>query len=299
MDVKKNISEIQGSALTKSAYLSRIRVLEKLCDTTMENICLHPDKYAKVIREKYSNPKTLKGYLTTVLSCFKHTPELMVKHEVYAKWLKEYMEFNKMIEDQVITNEPTERQQEGYVPFEEFKAKAQNLTGFDKLLVMMYSSIPPMRADFGSVAVYEKLPANHYANYLLIGKKGMKLVISQYKTAKTLGTIMLDVPKDLVKEIRASLKTMPRKFLFTDSYGRGYSDNGFTKFVTTRFKEIFGKPLTINILRHSFVSSLDFNKMSIEEKMSIGKVMGHSYIQQDRYRLFFKKTDEASDETKN
>jgi hypothetical protein len=208
------------------------------------------------------------------------------------------MEFNKMIEDQVITNEPTERQQEGYVPFDEFKAKAKSLTGFDKLLVMLYSSIPPMRADFGSVAIYEKLPANHYGNYILLGKKGVKLVVSQYKTAKTLGTIMLDLPTDLVREIRASLKTMPRQFLFTDSYGKPFTDNGFSKFVSTRFKEVFGKPLTINILRHSFVSSLDFNKMSIEQKMEIGKVMGHSYIQQDRYRLFFKKS-EGEEDAKN
>lgn len=292
MELEKNIKSINGSQLTKNAYLSRINVLKKLCDTTIENICENPEKYIPMIKEKYKNPKTLKGYFTTILSLFKHTPELMVKHELYAKWLKAYMEFNKEVEDQVITNEPTERQQEGYVPFDEFKNKAKSLTGFDKLLVMMYSSIPPMRADFGSIAIYyDKLPSTHYANYMIIGKKGIKMVISQYKTAKTLGTIVEELPADLSKEIRASLKTMPRTFLFTDSYGKPFSDNGFVRFVTTRFKEIFNKPLTINILRHSFISSLDFNAMSIKDKIHIGKLMGHSYIQQDRYRLFFKKDD--------
>lgn len=293
MDLQQNIKTMNGTDLTKQAYLSRIRVLEKLCDAMIDKICLDPEKYAPIIMEKYPNYKTLKGYLTTILSLFKHTPELMVKHEIYANWLKRYMEMNKKIEDQVIENKPTDRQEAGYVPFIEFKAKAndKNLGGFDRLLLKMYSTIPPMRADFGSVAIYDKLPAEHYANYILVSKRGMKMVISQYKTSKSLGTIILELPADLVKEIRNSLAMMPRKFLFTDAYGKPFTDNAFAKFASTRFKDIFGKPLTITILRHSFISSLDFNKLSIKDKMEIGRVMGHSYIQQDRYRLMFKEKE--------
>lgn len=294
MDLHENIKTMKGSAITKQAYLSRMKTLEKICNAPIEEICLNPEKYVDVIIQKYPNHKTLKGYFTVIMSLYKHTPELMVKHEIYAKWLKHYMEIHKKIEDEVMENKPSDRQVEGFVPFDEFKAKAndKNLGGFDRLLLKMYSSIPPMRADFGAVAVYDKLPADHYKNYIVLGKKGAKLVISEYKTSKSLGTIILDLPMDLVREIRNSLNMFPRKFLFTDTYGKPFTDNGFAKFVATRFKEIFNKPLTINILRHSYISSLDFNNMSIKEKAEIGRVMGHSVLQQDRYRLIFDKKEQ-------
>jgi len=52
-------------------------------------------------------------------------------------------------------------------------------------------------------------------------------------------------------------------------------------------KKLFNKPLTISLIRHSYINSLDFNKLSVIEKENIAKDMAHTVNTQDRYRLIF------------
>jgi hypothetical protein len=61
--------------------------------------------------------------------------------------------------------------------------------------------------------------------------------------------------------------------------------NSFTKWTNRSLARIFeGKRVTVNTLRHSYISNLDFNAKTPGDLMRSAKMMGHSVNQQQLYR---------------
>lgn len=278
---------------TKNAYKVRLRALSKLFDKPLIDIMRDPVGSMKVLREQYPNDKTRKGAITPLLALYKFCPELKDKYaKQYGVWRGKLDEAFNAIEKDINRGLMSDRQKAGYIPFKEFKSKIYELPprSKERLLLAMYGLIPPMRADFNRVAIYDdEVPNDAEPNYILIktgrGKTPRaRLHISEYKTSKSYGTIDELLPTELVKEIMGSLETKPRQWLFQSRGGEPYTPNQFSKMSAKVFKEIFNKPLTIQILRHSFLSGLDWNKLTIEDRIELGKAMGHNHAQGDRYR---------------
>jgi hypothetical protein len=94
---------------------------------------------------------------------------------------------------------------------------------------------------------------------------------------------------DLLK----SLESHDRKWLFVNTRGEPYTHLRYTEWTICVFKRLFGRPLTVALIRHSFINEIDFNNISIKEKKEIAESMGHTMETQDRYRLLFDKKDAA------
>lgn len=286
------IESIQNSTTlgdaTKNMYIARIKQMRNLFDVPIRDILRKSEYYSGRINKVWQNSRTAKGYFVVLLSLFRHNPEFKEEYEGdYAKYSSFFKDHHEEIENQVNMNKPTDRQAVGYVPFKEIREQVEKLPKgtFPRLLLALYTMIPPARADYNRVAIYKgKVPENPEPNYVLITSKGMKLHLGEYKTAKSMGSLDEQLPKELVKEIEYSLKDVPRDWLFVGMDGEPMTMNGYTKFANRWFKKIFGKPLTIGILRHSFINTIDFNNTSIDDRMRIGKFMGHSYIQQGKYK---------------
>jgi hypothetical protein len=75
--------------------------------------------------------------------------------------------------------------------------------------------------------------------------------------------------------------------LFMDREKKPYKENSYNRWVNRTLQKLFNKPLTISLIRHSYINSLDFNKMTIVQKEMIAKDMAHTVNTQDRYRLIF------------
>lgn len=281
------------SDISKVNYISRIKTLGNLFDTTIMDIIKKPAYYIARLKRIYANEKTQKGFFSLITAIFRYIPEIKEEYgEDYQAWSEALGSAHRVIEGIVEANKPSERQVAGYVPFKEVEAKREALAkgNPDRFLLAMYSLIPPSRADYNKVRLYHgKLPNDTLEpNHLHITSRGMKLVLNEYKTAKRYGKLEYDLPPALVKEISENLKVFPRQYLFADKQGEPYSANAFVKMVNRRFKDLFGKPFTITLMRHSFINSLDMNNMTIAERNEIGRKMGHDWVQQTRYRLMFK-----------
>lgn len=289
---------------TRQNYLSRLNVIRRLIpNKSLWDIIMSGDEAVKAIINAYPSRKTQKGFLITIMALWKYLPELkdLVPKDIWRIWATSYNETNDRIEEDVMLNIPSERQKEGYVPFDEFKKRVYDLPkkGIDRLLVAMYSLIEPLRGDYNAVRIYKgKLPVkDREDNYIHIKSTGeMQMRIGEHKTSTTYGAIETDLPKELAEIIRESLKADPRDWLFTDKGGQPLTANAFVKLVARRFAKIYDKPLTINILRHSYVNSLDLNSLSIAERQKIARQMGHDWIRQEQYKLIMedrKKQKEA------
>ena len=293
-DFSPFIQRSELAAYTKKSYLTRLRGLEHYLKKSSFDIVRDAAPSIQAIRDIFVKPTSLKSYLLIPMALFRHVPHLKEQLAAAHKlWSEAYAQTNEAVDTQYKQNKPSERQLEGYVPFADIAAKRGTLPkgSAERLLLAMYTLIYPMRADYNAVRLYARqLPAQPEANYILLGARGCKLVLREYKTARTHGVYEKELPAALCEEIHDSLAAAPREYLFVNSYNKPYTDaNGYVAFANRVFKRVFGKPLTINIVRHAFISSLDYNQLSVADKEAIAREMGHTAAIQDQYRLIFDK----------
>ena len=166
--------------------------------------------------------------------------------------------------------------------------------------------LPPARADFNKVRIMKEKQLSDelvakYPNHLIIMPKGMKLVYNEFKTrSKKLQKYEKVLPDELVAVIKESLKRQPRQFLVvSDKTGEPYhKPNSFTQHVKRILYKVFGKSMSINTLRHSFVNHVDLNKITPLEKEQLARDMMHSPNMFDRYRLSISAKDSEDGKAK-
>lgn len=290
MNLMQGIENSELSMVTKRNYYQKGVVLMKLIEEPLEYIILHPLEVIKKLNKAYPNVGSRKTFYTFILALFRYNSNLKCRYKKeYDEWMKEFTETDKQITDRYKENAPTKKQQEGFVAFDEIVKKRDSLEdGTDeKLLLSLYTYIPPLRADFGKVAIYEEdVPEKERKeeNYIY---DNSELVLRRYKTAKSHKEFSKELPKELVKQIKESLKKRPRKYLFTMRGGEPLLKNTYTKWCNRVLARLFGKPLTVSLIRHAYINTLDFNRLTIKEKEEIAADMTHSAGMQDKYRLIF------------
>jgi len=152
-----------------------------------------------------------------------------------------------------------------------------------KLLIGFYTHIPPVRADYFATQIlpFGELPTK--PNYIFHEKGKSRLVITDFKTSKIYKEISHDLPEELHRQLVLSLASSPRTYLFVNKNGEPFTRNGFTKWAGEQLFQLSQKGLTLTMLRHIYISSLDFNSPP-SVLIEIGKKMGHQLSQQMLYK---------------
>lgn len=309
-DLLKAITDSELSQISKRVYVERLRTMVAHFETNIYWIITHPDEVLEWILKKSDVLSTQKSYIIAVLAIFKHNEGLKIQlKKDYDIWFKKFTEIDEAITQRYKTNEPSEKQLNAYVEFKDIVKKRDELEdgSMDKLLLGFYSYIRPLRADFNAVRIYRKsenedvIPAEdkREANYILFSdEKDVHLILNEFKTQRHHNKYDKKLPDELVKELKLSLKKLPREWLFVDKFGKPYvATNSYTKWANRTLNRLFGKPLTITMIRHSFISSLDQNALTILEKEEIAKEMAHSRGMQELYRFVHKDVDKIETET--
>lgn len=305
-------SKFLGDA-TKSTYKSRLQVIQNdiwlNCKSVnnkvgkgrcLHYILMHPEAFLEKLDE-YANKTggrldkeklsmhAKDGYVTALKSLFQEAPGLKQKYpEIFMKWDEIHKEVRQPINAKYQSNKPTERQEEAYVSFDELERKRDSLDiGSDgRLLLSLYTLVPPLRSDYNLVAIYKNDKDIKYDNYLILNKNPY-LVITKYKTAKTYKDIKIDLPKKLVKEIKESLKLKPREFIFVQKNGKPYEkSNTFNRWANRTLKSLFDrKNISLSTLRHTYITRRDLKleEKSGLERNKIAQMMGHSVGTQQNY----------------
>ena len=145
----------------------------------------------------------------------------------------------------------------------------------------------PTRLDYAPMEIitskeYEKLnDAKKKSNYLVIKSRNDKSFhFGEYKTAGKYGEKVIKVGKKLNAVINIWLKYNPTKSFLLNSKEEPMTANGFGKFIKSTFMPT-GKEITINMIRHIFISE-KFPNVD-DEREEIANQMGHSTDQQSKY----------------
>jgi len=151
----------------------------------------------------------------------------------------------------------------------------QKMQNFIILCLLSGKFIPPRRLkDYVDFKI--KDIDTHTDNYIL----GNSLVFNSYKTAKTYGKQDVKIPIKLSFILKQWIKVNPTDYLLFDSKG----DKLTNVKLNQRLNKIFGKEVSVNILRHMYLSDKYSDIIETKRKLKQDfKDMGSSMNQEEVY----------------
>jgi hypothetical protein len=184
----------------------------------------------------------------------------------------------------------TAKESEKYVAWPEIVKARESLKaagGWDYLLACLYTMTPPVRNDYANMMVLRTTPtksqiAKHKAagfNLCVLLKKSAYFLFLNYKTASTYGDVKLKIPKQLGEVIRHTGIWVGDGQMLLNGMTEAYVGIKLARI----FQRAIGKSVTINILRHSYVTHMRHGEMPLAEKEELAKHMMHSALEGELY----------------
>jgi hypothetical protein len=231
-------------------------------------------------------------YLMSVLSIFRHKSDIIPHFsdeyitELYVTWKDIFNKNEAPIIERRLENKPTDKQlaKGGHkITFSQIVEKRNELPvgSNERLLLSMYTMIPPCRADYFSTQIIRDDEVPTQKNYIHFkGTDYAECFINDFKTAKTYKQIKHVLPPELISEINSSLQKNPRTYLFINTKGEPHTRNSFVLWTRRCLTRIFETDFTLVFFRHAFVTDFITNKITPEttdaEIKEISDKMGHS-----------------------
>ncbi len=281
---------------TASQYIRNLYVLNSSRSFTnlawlknIESVNLRIDEHAE---------STKKNLLSTIVSTLSMLNDKPSYKKIYTYWYNQMME---KIHDQkdIDTSQKTKKQEENWLNWdvvlehenrlaketnEVLKNEHLNPNDWNTILAYMvlslYTKFAPRRNQdyqYMKVVKTEKEAKNEEFNYYVTSTH--KFIFNKYKTAKTHGNQIFDVPDDLVRIINMYLSRHPNPkgmFLVTWTGLPLPSANAITRILN----RVFGKNVGATMLRHIYLSSkYDVKEMDEDsEKMAHSSGLRHEYM---------------------
>lgn len=275
---------------TLKNYKSSLKSLER-AGYTSEKLASESKSVIEYIKERSSPTKsvgTIQNFMKAVIYHLRTTD----KPEACKPYI-EAMSGNKPAVDAIkVSQTLPEARLENMLSFPEVLALAPNakklLKPEDHLLYCLYTMMPPVRADFAEMVVKKtekNLPET--GNYLIApaNTKNYKFILNHYKTAKTLGKAVLDVPEPLAKVIKAFLIDRDGYIVYDTPLLKLKSPIALSQRVFLLMKKLSGKVMGISLLRHSYITEFLKTKRTIVERNALAAKMLHSASQQEQYDI--------------
>ena len=183
-------------------------------------------------------------------------------------------------------NEMTEKEKANMLSWAKIK-QIKPTTSHDKALVGVYVDIPPRRLDYRIMkltSTSDELTSTF--NYIVCSRGTPKsFIFMNYKTEKTFGRQEFKIPRGLAIKLKAYIVDAgltSGDYLFGKTKDKPYVS--FSTYVTKVFKKYTDKNLSVNLIRHSFITSfLRKKNLSIADKKEVSTKMAHSLQMQEKY----------------
>ena len=285
---------------TVKAYMIRLRKLNDNKPVTTIDFLSDYESMFKKISHLANN--TQRGYLITIMQALKSTNKYDDEKDVYEAKLEE-LEYIR--EEQQDNYRKSEKEKERWCSLLELKAvgdywldlineefennivhngtKVFNIYKM-ALISLLYTEQPPIRLEYATMSVIDNESDITKGNNYLLRENGKYIVILQeFKTKKSQGKKRIPITSGkLTNLLDDYLKLNTSGYLFpTAHYSTHMTPNAFGKLIPKAFESI-GKKITLNIIRHIFISEhIDYTVL--DEHASLASAMCHNVNTQKTY----------------
>ena len=175
----------------------------------------------------------------------------------------------------------------------------------DWVICCLYTMLPPLRADYSPMRVYDKEPEEqNKGNYMVcrpitlqppIKVKGggrlvkktpatIYIVLNEYKTAGKYGRQVIQVPPELQTILFEFRIINPTEWLLVKESGEPYDEVNLSQRVSRIMERATGKAAGISIFRHSYETFMLKGQMPLKKREEIAKGLLHSSSMSELYR---------------
>jgi hypothetical protein len=266
----------------------------------------------------YKTESTRNGKRSVLASSLRNLKGYQREYKIYSI-LSTDVYANK-IKPQIGENKLSDSQQKNYMDWKDImkniEKNQKKLSSEAKALIALYTEIPPRRVkDFALMKVIlesnEEVTAKDIRdldrdfNYLIVNEEGVpaELIWFNYKTKAVFGKQDYDLKGNDNKTLREALqnyikdsKKKSGDFLFTKGKKGLPYGGAFSTFVSSTFNKATGKKVSANLLRHSYISHILKQGLSLNKREAIAKQMAHSIGVQATYQVI---DDKDEDEFKD
>lgn len=236
----------------------------------------------------YTKPTTLKTRLASMCAVISANHEFVTKGcAVY--WSTRLDKLGEICDKLAADKTASPELQAKWIEYELIKSKVHLLLesdwqskarlSQDVVLLSMYSFLPPKRSDLGAIKIVSKLEdIGATENGIMIPTLGLpgQLVLNSYKTVVTYGQFVEELPLQLTNIIRASLEAHPRSLLLYGPGGKSLTNASYAVRVKSTMLKHLDSELTVNDLRHLYVTQREAGVVSEEQRAADAYSMMHS-----------------------
>jgi hypothetical protein len=314
---RKVIDDAPVSSGTRELYHRTFRRVKRIMGgADMCDVLNDPERsFARLAKhvaksESDKNEQALLTIVGVLMSLFKHSGlrwEQSVEKSLgerrlsptYERWHALMQPLNASVKAVQKSGKPTVKQALAGLAWETVVAKNVELSlkhwgSMDCLLSNMYVLLRPRRqSDYYDVYIARRPEDKRSAEWadapavLDMTLPSPLITVREYKTRKAYGAWSKELPSELVRCIKASLRATPRSRLFVrpSDGGRFETAEQFGAYHNRRLKEWFGnKKVTNNSLRHAYATMLKLDgNISMAEHEEAAKDMGHSLLKSLEY----------------
>ena len=243
-------------------------------------------RISEVIKNKYSNLNSRITKLSSIASVLKGLPRYKKDYDFYSVASVRLRSAQNKVDDK---NKPKDK--ELVVKWKDLKNHWKNKDLYlpHRVLMGMYTVIPPRRLEMAQLLTLgaESTKQSPNLNYLIYNAtdKAFEIHLNKYKTFKKYGRQVLKLTNKtfnaLIKRYIKEFKITAGKPVFPTSNNKHYSN--FNHVVASAFRKSTNKEITINVLRHSYITDFASKKRSIEQKKQLAVLMAHGVDTQAKY----------------
>ena len=261
------------------------------------SLLMSPGSSVKVLVDNITTNtnNNLHIYYTAINSIINHAPDFIshIPIKTLLELKKEWCKIRRDNQNPIVERRdkliPTENQlQKGgtYLKYEEILKKRDSLPfgSVERLLLGFYTYLPPMRADYFAVEIITFKQKPTQPNYIRrVSPDHSVLTVADFKTSNAFDPITSILPPELNNELIESLRIKPRKYVFVNQAGVAFTRKAFSNWATRVLTQLFETQMTLNIIRHLYINTIDMTKTPYELK-KISNKMGHDIATQRVYK---------------
>lgn len=155
----------------------------------------------------------------------------------------------------------------------------------DWVIYSLYTLLPPLRADYSPMKVFDRKPKEDKGNYMILRKTKPVIVLNDYKTSSTFGRVEVPIGAELMETLKVWRGFNPSDWLLLKDDGLPMTPDGLSQRVIRIFERHTGKSTGISMLRHAYITMKRSGKeLSLLEKEALAHQMLHSTLTNELYR---------------
>jgi len=150
----------------------------------------------------------------------------------------------------------------------------------NRILAGFITQMPPVRLDYARLKIFPKAKPGYDDNYILLtgNPRTSQLVAQRHKTSKTYGALKRTLTPEVYAVVKEWNALHPGATLFD------MTDNLLGKKIAALMKKYVGDAITMNDIRHSYVTSVRKGDKSKKAVESVAHMLGHSLSMNYDYR---------------